>query len=73
MAYDMSKFQTAESATEWLKAWAKRKFGSGIESATAEILNIYGRLVLRRKYETLSMEPFAYSTLKYDEATNVLQ
>ncbi|PLB46014.1 hypothetical protein P170DRAFT_467185 [Aspergillus steynii IBT 23096] len=73
MAYDMSKFQNPESTTEWLKAWAKREFGSGIESATAEILNIYGRLVVRRKYETLSMMPFAYHVLNYDEAENVLQ
>ena len=73
MAYDMSKFQSPESTTEWLKAWARREFGRGIESATAEILNIYGRLVVRRKYETLSMMPFAYHVLHYDEAENVLQ
>lgn len=72
MAYDMSAFESPDSTTEWLKRWAEREFGSGVRDVTAEIFNIYGRLILRRKYETLTMEPFAFSTLAYDEAAKVL-
>lgn len=50
-------------------------FGVSEETAVAvgDIVNMYGRLVLRRKYETLNMLPFAFSTLNYDEAETVLK
>ncbi|KAL4880194.1 hypothetical protein BJY04DRAFT_228699 [Aspergillus karnatakaensis] len=72
MAYDMAPFQTPDSPTRWLKLWARKEFGAKVEEATAEILNRYGQLVLRRKYELYSMSPFAFSTLNYDEASNIL-
>ncbi|KAL3483468.1 hypothetical protein BJX62DRAFT_249461 [Aspergillus germanicus] len=73
MAYDMSSFQTVDSTTKWLKRWASREFGSEVADTVAEIYNIHGRLVMRRKYETLSMSPFAFSTVNYNEAANILQ
>ncbi|KAL2803354.1 hypothetical protein BJX63DRAFT_440187 [Aspergillus granulosus] len=72
MAYDMSSFKRPDSTTKWLKRWARREFGPDVEDAAAEIYNIHGRLVMRRKYETLSMSPFAFSTVNYDEASKVL-
>ncbi|KAL2854617.1 hypothetical protein BJX68DRAFT_274394 [Aspergillus pseudodeflectus] len=73
MAYDMSSFQTVDSATDWLKRWASREFGADIADTVAEIYNLHGRLVMRRKYETLSMSPFAFSTVNYNEASNILK
>ncbi|KAJ0415991.1 hypothetical protein BJY00DRAFT_326602 [Aspergillus carlsbadensis] len=73
MAYDMPSFQTVESTTNWLKRWASREFGSDVADTVAEIYNLHGRLVMRRKYETLSMSPFAFSTVNYDEASDILE
>ncbi|KAL4909800.1 hypothetical protein BDW74DRAFT_165177 [Aspergillus multicolor] len=73
MAYDMSAFETPDGTTKWLKRWATREFGPGVADAVTEIYNVYGLLTSRRKYETLSMSPFAFSTLNYDEAANILQ
>lgn len=73
MAYDISDFQTPESTTAWLKRWARREFGSDTADSVANIYNSHGRLVMRRKYETFSMSPFAFSTVHYDEASNVLK
>ncbi|OJJ03018.1 hypothetical protein ASPVEDRAFT_712718 [Aspergillus versicolor CBS 583.65] len=75
MAYDMSHFQDPGSTTEWLRRWAIENFGASDEIAVAvgDIVNMYGRLVLRRKYETLNILPFAFSTLNYDEAESVLR
>ncbi|KAL5335358.1 hypothetical protein BJX70DRAFT_410587 [Aspergillus crustosus] len=61
MAYDMKSFQTPDSPTRWLKQWAQREFGLGVEDATAQIINTYGQLVLRQ------------NILNYDEASKVLQ
>ncbi|KAL5342667.1 hypothetical protein BJX70DRAFT_409660 [Aspergillus crustosus] len=68
MAYDMDQFSGEESTTAWLKRWAAREFNQQIAGRTANILNQYGILVARRKYELLSRQPFAFSTLHYDEA-----
>ena len=74
MAYDMARFQTPESTTDWLKRFAMRDFGGSpdVADAVSEITNTYGQLVLRRKYETLNMRPFAFSVLHYEEALAVL-
>ncbi|KAH0425954.1 immunoglobulin I-set domain-containing protein [Colletotrichum camelliae] len=72
MAYDMSLHLTPTSTTTWLEAWTSKTFSPDVASAVADILNRYGRLVNRRKYETLNMPPFVYSTLFYDEATTAL-
>ncbi|KAF4464927.1 hypothetical protein FALBO_8244 [Fusarium albosuccineum] len=73
MAYDMDRHSKPDSVTLWLKRWATREFGSSIADVTAEILNTYGMLIVRCKYELLSRAPFVYSTAFYDEAENVLQ
>ncbi|KAL4791925.1 hypothetical protein BDV19DRAFT_392699 [Aspergillus venezuelensis] len=73
MAYDMTLFETPDSTTEWLVRWATQQFGASAAVETAEILNVYGRLIVRRKYETLTMDPFAYSKLHYDEALRVME
>jgi hypothetical protein len=73
MAYDMSLHTEPDSTTQWLQRWARREFDTSVEQATAQIYNTYGRLVLRRKYETLSMAPFPYPAVYYDEAATVLQ
>ncbi|RAQ53681.1 hypothetical protein AFGD_006815 [Aspergillus flavus] len=68
MAYDMDRFTSTDSTTKWLKRWAAREFNERIADRTADILNHYGTLVARRKYELLSQLPFAFSTIYYDEA-----
>ncbi|KAF2204085.1 hypothetical protein GQ43DRAFT_388675 [Delitschia confertaspora ATCC 74209] len=72
MAYDISKFSTADSTDPWLKAWASREFGAEVADTTAEAMATYGKLIIRRKYELLNMSPFMLSTVNYDEAENVL-
>ncbi|KAF4829055.1 hypothetical protein CGCTS75_v006806 [Colletotrichum tropicale] len=73
MAYDMSLHLTPASTTTWLETWISKTFSPDIASAVADILNRYGRLVNRRKYETLNMSPFVYSSLFYDEAATALE
>ncbi|KAI8227681.1 hypothetical protein K4K55_007888 [Colletotrichum sp. SAR 10_96] len=73
MAYDMSLHLTPTSTTTWLETWISKTFSPDIASAVADILNRYGRLVNRRKYETLNMPPFVYSTLFYDESSMALE
>ncbi|KAL4865075.1 hypothetical protein BDV12DRAFT_211234 [Aspergillus spectabilis] len=68
MAYDMDRHSTPESTTAWVKQWATREFNQRIANVTAEILNEYGILVGRRKYELLSERPYAFSTVHYNEA-----
>ncbi|KAL8289511.1 hypothetical protein RB597_001221 [Gaeumannomyces tritici] len=66
MAYDMDRHTGPDATTAWLKRWATSEFGASAADATAAILNEYGVLLGRRKYELLSDEPF--STTNYDEA-----
>ncbi|KFA68067.1 hypothetical protein S40285_02546 [Stachybotrys chlorohalonatus IBT 40285] len=68
MAYDFDRWTTPESTTEWLTRWAGAGFDASVADETAAILNEYGVLVGRRKYELLSNSPFAFSTIHYDEA-----
>ena len=76
MAYDMAKFATPETTKPWLRAWAGRQFGTGngkgngtnVADATADIMTEYGFLTARRKYEDLSITPFAFNAIEYDEA-----
>ncbi|KAF2727520.1 hypothetical protein EJ04DRAFT_594735 [Polyplosphaeria fusca] len=73
MAYDMSKFTSPASTDPWLRAWANREFGGSVAEGTAETMATYGRLIIRRKYELLNLNPFMLSTTNYDEAENVLK
>lgn len=68
MAYDMNKFSTPESTGTWLREWAARQFGNAVADVTASIMTKYGTLCARRKYEDLSITPFAFSATEYDEA-----
>lgn len=68
MAYDMERHSTPDATTDWLKRWAATEFGSDAADSTASIMNQYGILIGRRKYELLSNLPFAFSTVHYDEA-----
>lgn len=68
MAYNMERHTTPESTTEWLQRWSATEFGASVSDAATEILNKYGILTARRKYELLSELPFAFSTVHYDEA-----
>ncbi|KAL4878462.1 hypothetical protein BJY04DRAFT_229825 [Aspergillus karnatakaensis] len=68
MAYDFEHFNSAESTSEWIKHWAAQEFNQRIADRTVDILNRYGILVARRKYELLSRRPFAFSPVFYDEA-----
>ncbi|KAF1937516.1 hypothetical protein EJ02DRAFT_412211 [Clathrospora elynae] len=72
MAYDMSQFTSPASTDPWLNSWAIREFGAGIATGVAEAMAIYGKLIVRRKYELLDRTPFMLSTVNYDEAENVL-
>ncbi|KAI1329888.1 hypothetical protein F5Y16DRAFT_408953 [Xylariaceae sp. FL0255] len=73
MAYDMSLHQSSDSTTDFLVRWATAQFSSTVANATAEIMNTYGQILQRRKYELLSDAPFAFSISDYDEVYIVLQ
>lgn len=72
MAYNFEQHTTPASTTNWIRSWATQQFGAYIADATVDILNRYGTLTARRKYELLSETPFAFSTINYDEAQNNL-
>jgi len=64
----MAQFQEPTSTRRWLTEWAALQFGDDAAEAASSIMTTYGKLVARRKYEDLSMTPFAFSTVNYDEA-----
>jgi len=68
MGYDMSKFSTPDATKEWLTDWAGRQFNEDVAKDVADIMSTYGILTARRKYEDLSITPFAFSAVEYDEA-----
>ncbi|KAG9257165.1 uncharacterized protein F5Z01DRAFT_734377 [Emericellopsis atlantica] len=72
MAYDMSKYTSPKGTSEWLHRWATREFGADVASQTAEILTTYGTMLIRRKYELLSDQPYAFSTANYDEVEKIM-
>ena len=70
MAYNMDMFTAPDSTANWLQLWATREFGAEAANATANIMNTYGMLAARRKFELL--DPTVYSTMNYLEAETVL-
>ncbi|KAB5515085.1 hypothetical protein GE09DRAFT_1196189 [Coniochaeta sp. 2T2.1] len=68
MARDMSKFQDPASTSTWLKRWSAQQFGEDAAEDAAAIITTYGKLIARRKYEDLSMTPFPFNAVNYDEA-----
>ena len=62
---------TSPDSTEtWLKLWAAREFGPEVADAAAAVMNKYGMLAARRKYELL--DPTIYSSINYNESAVVL-
>lgn len=72
MAYTFDQHTTPDSTTNWIKRWSTQQFGNSVATQTVDILDQYGILTARRKYELLSETPFPFSTTNYDEAQNNL-
>lgn len=70
LAYDTPSMSSPDSTMQWLNLWAAREFGKDVASATAGVMNTYGMLAARRKYELL--DPTIYSSLNYNESGRVL-
>src|SRR3954454_12918493 len=71
MAYDMSKFTTADSTATWLSRWATREFGDAFAVQAASIVTKYSRYAARKKYELITTS--TYSLVNYNEADTVLK
>lgn len=69
LAYDIDLWDY-NSTPKWLQLWATREFGPQQASAIASVVDKYGVLAARRKYELLS--PGTYSIINYQEAETVL-
>ncbi|KAK4241227.1 hypothetical protein C8A03DRAFT_12468 [Achaetomium macrosporum] len=72
LAWDRTSFTDVRSTRDWLEVWSARQFGEPAAEPAASIMTTYGKLTARMKYEDLSMTPFAFSTINYDEAENNL-
>jgi hypothetical protein len=70
LAYDVPRWGLG-GVSEWLELWAARDFGTDTAKDIAEVMDKYGMLAARRKYELL--DPGVYSLINYGEADNVLQ
>ncbi|CAK7212407.1 hypothetical protein SEUCBS140593_001493 [Sporothrix eucalyptigena] len=68
LAWDVPSFDDATNTGQWLTEWCGRQFGPTAAENASAIMTTYGMLVARRKYEDLSMTPFAFDTTNYDEA-----
>lgn len=68
LAWDVASFDDPHSTRQWLTEWCGRQFGPAVADNASAIMTTYGMLVARRKYEDLSMTPFAFDTANYDEA-----
>ncbi|KAJ8132546.1 hypothetical protein O1611_g1079 [Lasiodiplodia mahajangana] len=68
LAYDMTALTSPDSTGKWLYGWAQQTFGETFAQNITDIMTVYGKLVARRKYEDLSIMPFAFSAVAYDEA-----
>jgi len=70
LAYDYDTWGPIDKVFEWTKAWATREFGEQFAQETAEIVDLYGTYVGRRKYELV--QPDSYNTINYREADTIL-
>lgn len=68
MAYDMEAFQEPTDTERFTVAWAARQWKESLAEEAAAIMAEYGMLCARRKYEDLSITPFAFNVTNYDEA-----
>ncbi|OJD40310.1 glycoside hydrolase family 115 protein [Diplodia corticola] len=69
LAYDISLYDV-NSTSKWTQQFAAREFGASVSQRTADVLQKYGTLVAKRKYEL--MDPSTYSLINYEEADNML-
>ncbi|KAK7514024.1 hypothetical protein IWZ03DRAFT_247421 [Phyllosticta citriasiana] len=69
LAYNIDQWSTV-STEHWLTLWATREFGAAVAKDTARVVDVYGKLAARRKYELLNST--IYSTINYEEAETVL-
>lgn len=69
IAYD-AELWGVDSTNDWATAWVSREFGSQNASDIAGIMQQYGLMANRRKFELI--EPETYSVLNYHEADSVL-
>jgi hypothetical protein len=69
MAYDTPKW-LYNSAPTWINLWAAREFDAKHAPAIVSVLDRYGMLAARRKYELI--DPSVYSVINYNEADAVL-
>jgi hypothetical protein len=70
LAYNTSQWDY-DSVPHWLELWAAREFGSNVAAMTAKIMDTYGLLAARRKYELV--DPTTYSIINYHEVDAVLE
>lgn len=75
MAYDMSQFSTPDSTRRWLVEFARANYDSGLGDRVGGLLTEFGLLAGRRKWELYNGDgdPFAFSTLNYQESQTNLQ
>ncbi|APA09298.1 hypothetical protein SS1G_12083 [Sclerotinia sclerotiorum 1980 UF-70] len=69
LAYDTSKWGY-DSVPQWLELWATREFGPEYASNISSIMDTYGMMAARRKYENIDMT--VYSVINYNEADAIL-
>ena len=70
MAYDFTPYSEPSSTFEWVSEWAEKQFGSEVAEDAAKVIDRYGFLTARRKYE--SVDSATYSVLNYNEADTIL-
>lgn len=71
MAYDYSEWTAPDSGSTWEQMWASKSFGKSYATNITYLLDRFGQLAGRRKFELV--EPEAYSVINYNEADIVLQ
>ncbi|GME46671.1 hypothetical protein GTA08_BOTSDO11837 [Neofusicoccum parvum] len=69
LAYDIELWDV-NSTSRWSALWAAREFGAGVSQQTADVLEAYGLLVAKRKYELV--DPGTYSLINYEEADTIV-
>ena len=70
LAYDTPSMMSPDSTLTWLQMWAEREFGVEVAQDTAKVMNTYGMLAGRRKFELVA--PSTYSVINYNEAETIL-
>jgi hypothetical protein len=71
MAYDYTEWAAPDSGSTWERIWASKTFGESYAADINYVLDRFGQLAGRRKFELI--EPDTYSVINYNEADIVLQ